>query len=306
MLLATAAGWGGGYTFSSIVTGHVTVQWMMAIRLLFGTAVIGLLAFRRICRMPFARIAIPGLLLAVSYWAAFLVQMTGLTMTAPGRNAFLTATYCVLVPFLVWMLTKRRPAKRNLVAAAVCLVGVGFVSMAEAGAGGGVGGGVGGAGGIGALGGLIDPGDLVSLAGGALFGLNITLTGMLAKQYDAMTLTFYEFGFACVLFAAGGLLFDPLPTRGWFTPEVIGSFVYLVLVSTLMAQIFQNIAFACVPSSQGSLILCLESVFGVLFSVLLTGERVTVPTAVGFVLIFCAILLSEVRLSTLRSLMHRR
>ncbi len=60
-----------------------------------------------------------------------------------------------------------------------------------------------------------------------------------------------------------------------------------------MALVFQNVALAHVPPAQGSLFLSLESVFGVLFSVLLYGEVLTLKLVAGFVLIFFAIVVSE-------------
>ena len=60
-----------------------------------------------------------------------------------------------------------------------------------------------------------------------------------------------------------------------------------------VALVIQNVALAHVPPAQASLFLRLESVFGVLFSVLLYGEQVGLKLIVGFVLIFGAILVSE-------------
>jgi drug/metabolite transporter (DMT)-like permease len=57
--------------------------------------------------------------------------------------------------------------------------------------------------------------------------------------------------------------------------------------------VFQNVGQAHVPPAQASLLLSLESVFGVLFSVLFFGEELTLQLALGFTLVFCAILLSE-------------
>ncbi|WP_195838127.1 DMT family transporter [Bifidobacterium tsurumiense] len=279
MLLITAAGWGCGYSYAHRVLEVVPLQWMMAIRLIFGTVVIGIIAWKRILRTPLSIIFIPGLILAVTYWAAFMVQMTGLHMTAPGRNAFLTATYCVLVPFLMWAFAHRRPTRINLIAAGLCLIGVAFVSMSGS-----------------TSGSLFTFGDLVSFGGGALFGVNIALTGILAKKFDALTLTFYEFAISDVMFIIGGLLFSPTPQASWFTSDIVFAIAYLVVVSTLIAQVFQNLAFAVVPASQGSLILCLESVFGVVFSMFATGEKLTTAVVIGFALIFISILLSEIRL----------
>ena len=72
--------------------------------------------------------------------------------------------------------------------------------------------------------------------------------------------------------------------------------VYLTLVSTLIAQNFQNIAFSQVPAAQGSLILCSESLFGMLVSVLVMHEELAGTHLIGFAVIFIAILISEVRI----------
>ena len=60
-----------------------------------------------------------------------------------------------------------------------------------------------------------------------------------------------------------------------------------------LCYLFQNVGLAHVSPAQGSLLLSLESVFGVLASVLFYGEVVTGRMAAGFVLIFAAILISE-------------
>ena len=52
-------------------------------------------------------------------------------------------------------------------------------------------------------------------------------------------------------------------------------------------------ALAHIPPAQASLFLSLESVFGVLFSVLLYGEQLSLRLLIGFALIFVAIIISE-------------
>ncbi len=122
------------------------------------------------------------------------------------------------------------------------------------------------------------------------------ITGFLTKKFDAPTLTYLELLFGGILFLICALIFDPLPTAADFTPSTLGSMIYLTLISTLMAQNFQNIAFSRVPAAQGSLILCSESLFGMLVSVLVLHEELTATHLLGFAIIFAAIILSEVRL----------
>ena len=72
---------------------------------------------------------VAGGLFGVFLFIAYTTQTFGLTGTTPSKNAFLTATYCVLVPFLAWRVFHRRPDQYNLLAAFLCITGVGLVSL---------------------------------------------------------------------------------------------------------------------------------------------------------------------------------
>ena len=70
-----------------------------------------------------------GALMGICLASAYIVQTYGLVYTTPGKNAFLTATYCILVPFLYWAIAHKKPDRYNVIAAFVCLVGMGFVCL---------------------------------------------------------------------------------------------------------------------------------------------------------------------------------
>ena len=75
---------------------------------------------------------------------------------------------------------------------------------------------------------------------------------------------------------------------------------YLCVVSTTVALLFQNVGQVWSDPSSASVILSLESVFGVLFSVLFYGDPVTPRLLAGFGLIFIAVLCSETKFAFLR------
>ena len=68
---------------------------------------------------------------------------------------------------------------------------------------------------------------------------------------------------------------------------------FLAVFASVVAFGIQNVSLAYVPPSQASLFLSLESVFGVLFSVMLYGEQIGLRLVMGFALIFVAIVVSE-------------
>ena len=97
-----------------------------------------------------------------------------------------------------------------------------------------------------------------------------------------LALTVYQFLFG----GLAGLVVvrdspKPAPNLAALTPEFAFNLFYLVVFASGLCYLFQNVGLAHVSPAQGSLLLSLESVFGVLASVLFYGEVVTGRMAVG-------------------------
>ncbi len=75
-----------------------------------------------------------------------------------------------------------------------------------------------------------------------------------------------------------------------------GGYGHLGVVSTTMTYLLQTVSQKYVDETKSAIILSMEAVFGTFFSVLLLHENVTVRMLMGSVLIFAAVLVSEVRL----------
>ena len=75
---------------------------------------------------------------------------------------------------------------------------------------------------------------------------------------------------------------------------------YLAVMATTVALLFQNVGQVWSDPASASVILSLESVFGVLCSVAFAGDRVSVRMLAGFVLIFVAVVCSETKFGFLR------
>ena len=73
----------------------------------------------------------------------------------------------------------------------------------------------------------------------------------------------------------------------------LGSLAYLTVGCTTLALLFQNMGQAHIPPASASLLLSLESPFGVFFSVLFGAELLSAKMVFGFVLVFAAIIVSE-------------
>lgn len=280
MMLVNAAVWGSGYTMLKHVQGVMTTQWMMFFRMAASVILMALVFLPHLRKIGLKRYIVPGLVLALTYWMGFLLQLKGLETTSPGRNSFFTDTYCVMVPFVIWALTHKRPNMQHIAAALVCAFGIGLVSLS----------GTSGADLIG-----MSSGDVLTIIGALFYAINLVVVGMMGKKFDAVALMLAEFAWCAVFFGAGAALFDGSPSASWLRLDVVLCFAYLVIGSTIIAQIFQTIAVQNLPATEGSVILSTECIFAMVIAVIFTGERLTVPSVCGFAVIFGAILLSEVQ-----------
>ena len=65
-----------------------------------------------------------GFLIGLCLFAACFTQTIGVMLEMPGKSLFLSSAYCVFVPFLTWLLLKKRPKITHIIAAFLCTAGI--------------------------------------------------------------------------------------------------------------------------------------------------------------------------------------
>ena len=120
------------------------------------------------------------------------------------------------------------------------------------------------------------------------------LVSLFAKGRNIYVLTMWQFVGVAACSWLAGLILEPGPNWSNVPPEGWASLAYLTVACTTLALLFQNIGQAHIPPASASLLLSLEAVFGVAFSVALGAETLVPRIIVGFVLVFAAIVVSEV------------
>lgn len=279
MLVAMALIWGYSFLTMKTVLDTVPTFMLLACRFLLSAVIMFIIFHKRIKAHFNCEYLGFGVLMGCVIWSAYAAQTLGLVDTTPGKNAFLTGTYCILVPFIALILFKERVTKWHIASALLCLVGVGFVALDNF---------------------SIQMGDLMTLVGAVFFAVDMAVVGHIGRTRDVSVLTSWMFLFVGLFSFAATTAFEPrVPAEQW-TPEIIGQLVFLAVVCTTIGLLLQNQALSHVPPATGSLLLSLESPSGVLFSVLMAGEVLTGKLIFGFVLIFLSIVLSETHFSFLR------
>ena len=275
-LFTAALIWGSSFFVMKDAVSGIPVFLLLAIRFTVGCGLLSLLFWKK-WRQCSRRLMWHGAVVGVLLFAAYTTQTYGLKGTTPGKNAFLTAVYCVLVPFVNWLLLRRRPNGWNWLAAVMCLGGIGLVSL------------------DGNL--SINQGDGLTLVGGVFYALHLVAVSRFGEEDDPVLLTTVQFGASAVCCWACSLLFETVPV---FPENAWAELIYLAVFATTAALLLQNVGQSVTPAAPAAILLSLESVFGVLFSVICYGETVTLRLALGFALIFLAVLASETQFSFLR------
>lgn len=270
-LFLTAMLWGTTFAIGKIATEVFSVSFIIALR--FSVASIALI----ITAIPLYHLLnrqywIDGMWMGITLFLSYILQVAGLAMdTSPGKSAFLCTTYCVMVPFLYWFVTKKRPKFLHVLCVFICLLGIGILSL---------------------QGGLeMSAGDVMTVLSGVPCAVNIVISAIVCQNKNPLLLTTIELAVVSVLAWICVLFTDTFPKE--FPINTVGGIVYLGLIATALCLYLQSYGLKYAEPSIGGMLLSLESVFGVIFSIIIYHEKITFRMIVGFVVIFVAILLSQ-------------
>lgn len=276
-LLTAAVIWGSSFIVMKDTVDHIPVFQLLAIRFTLAGLLLALL-FRKRLMTSGKQLLSHGAVCGVLLLSAYATQTFGLMTTTPGTNAFLTAVYCVMVPFMAWGFHRKRPTSYNWVAAVLCIAGIGLISLS------------------GDL--SIGLGEGLTLLSGVFYALHIMALSHFGERDDPVALTIVQFAVVALLSWAATLLTE----RGaaFPAPAVWPQLLYLTVFATAATLVLQSVGQSLTPPSQSAILLSLESVFGVLFSVMLGKESLTLQLGCGFALIFVSVIISETQLAFLR------
>ena len=270
-LFFTAVLWGSTFTIGKLASEVFSPSFIIAFRFLVAGVVLLIAAYPQ--RKQLDRTYwVCGFWMGVTLFASYLLQVGGLALdTSPGKSAFLCTTYSVMVPFLYWFVTKQRPRLHHLVCVFLCLGGVGILSLT---------------GGWG-----MSMGDVLTVLSGVPCAVNIVISAIVCKKRNVLLLTTIELWVVTAFAWIFVFLGNGFPAQ--FPMDAVGGIVYLGLIATALCLFLQSYGLKYAQPAIGGMLLSLESVFGVVFSVIIYGEQITLRMYMGFAVIFAAIVLSQ-------------
>ena len=287
LLLAATVVWGTSFFILKNTIEQVPAYFVIALRFLFSGVVLFFVFIKKLKKLD-KKTFVQGVIIGVFVALAYMLQTSGLERTTPGGNAFLTSSYCVMCPFIVWMLFKKKPKAYNVISAVICLLGIGLISLS------------------GEKGDASESllGEILTVLSAIFFALQIIYARRFQKDgADYILLLIFEFLTVGVILMLSSFILE-LPKCGIkgyaFNLEQGANIAYLAVACTLFAQSAQMIGQKFTTTSQSALILSLESVFGMFFSVLFGAEELSIILGVGFAVVFVAVLINELELDVFK------
>ncbi len=212
-----------------------------------------------------------GILCGILLTVATYLQQTGINLgTEAGKASFLTALYVVLVP-IVGLFLKKRTGVLMWAAVLAAAAGSFFLSVSGDFS--------------------VRTSDVLVLGCAVFFAVHIHVIDRHSPEVDCVRMSCIQFLVCAVVSALFALAFEDVsfPAIG----ENLLPILYLGILSSGVAYTLQMVAQKGGNPTVVSLLLCLESVFGVLAGAVILKEHLSARELLGCGLMFFAVILSQ-------------
>ncbi len=276
LLMLVALIWGSGFIGSQLaLDASLTPLQVITTRFFVASIILNIIFFKRFKSFCFDEIK-DGCIIGFFLFLGFLFQTFGLQYSTPSINAFLTAAYVIIVPFLHFVTFKKKPDLYALIGAVITLAGVGFITLEGSVS--------------------YSIGIPLTLISAVAYAAQISVTEIFTRKYSAVNLTViminFTFIISLVVTAVMAIIFHDIPP---FSVKGVASSLYIGILCTSLAFLMQNIGQKFTKAANAAIIMSLESVFATIMSVIIFHERFGIKIFIGCALIFCAILITEIK-----------
>ena len=275
--------WGMGFVTVKIgLNAGMNTFYLMWLRFL-GSFVLLSILFRKKIKKVSKDDLKAGVILGIIQYFGYVFQTYGAAHTTVGKNAFFTAINVIIVPYVFWMLNKKRPDIFSFSASIICMIGVGIMSLD---------------------GNLsfthLNKGDVMTIISAFFFALQVAYTGYFGRKVHPMNLVLLQMLvggllFAGTQFATSGLR-EVIPLHG----ETLMAIIYAVVFSTAIPMLLQIYCQRLTTATRASILMSTESMFAPIFAFFVLGEIMTLRVALGAVFILFSVVVSETKLGMVK------
>jgi drug/metabolite transporter (DMT)-like permease len=276
--LGAASIWGGMYVVSKIVLEIIPPFLLVTLRLILGALTLGIILIIRgtpkISRQQFLQVLGVGF---VGYGISLSLQFLGTKLSTAANGSLVTSATPAFVLLFAWLLLKEKITTRRLLALSLATLGVIAV---------------------------IDPrsaqlnpdlflGNLALIGAAITWALYSVLVRKVTQNTDVLLFSLIAF--------VGGLPVS-VPAGAWelstvgvgeISLGVVGGVLFLGIISTALAMVLWNTAFAYVDAGLASLTFFAQPVVGTILGWLFLKEKITPLFLLGGLLIGIGLVISS-------------
>lgn len=274
-LLVCALIWGGSFVVIKDAINYIPTAWLMTLRFTLSVIVVGIIFRKRLKENLDIRHLTFGALLGILNGFGFLFQNGALAYTTAGKTAFIASIYCAMIPFVNWLIAKKKPHISSIIAACMCVAGIGLISLGTD------------------FSFSFGIGEQMALISAIIFAFVFILTAELSHKLDIITLTIIQLGVSTLPCLGWALCFETMPNFSQIPSTVWMALAYIIFIATALTGVLQNRSQKSVSPIQASLIISLDTIFAAIFGVIFLSEVITPTIFLGFIVIFVAIFISE-------------
>ncbi len=245
--------WSNGFFATQIaLDAGLEVDAILSLRFLAAAILLGALKHKNIKTISAATWK-RGLFCGIVLFIAFYAQTLGQSSTEISIVALITSSYVLFVPFLLWIMKKRRPSLTVYLSTIVTLIGLLILNY---------------------QGGMLrlSLGAILVLLSALAFALHVSFTGAYCDADPSLDITFIQLLTAGVLSFAAMWIRDAKPDIVQLQLGIWG-ILYLIVFSTAICYFLQIFGQKHVRAEQASIIMALEGVFASALSIFLGYEN---------------------------------
>lgn len=262
ILLTASVIWGSSFVVVKGSLDYVTPAWQLFDRLAVASLG-GIVIFAAQRNYLCAKYLRQGVALGIFFAAALIFQNYGANLSSASKCAFLTVSYVAFTPFIEAVFLRKRLTAKKAATVAVCLTGVGFITLNERLS--------------------LEWCDVFLLLTGFFYAVHLVWIDHCDEKNGVIIIHVVQIWTACLLSLAAALILEPfsVSTDGSFLPSIIYCGIFEVLIGFLLQIKGQQ----KISPRLAGILLSSECIFAAIFGVLFQSDSFSVKMGIGCLLI---------------------
>jgi len=273
MILLGVLFWGATFSFTKQAVGIVDVYSFLSIRFIIASILLAII-FANKFKLYTKEILWKGILLGTILSAGFILQTTGIKYTTASNAGFITGLVVILVPIIISVINKKLPKVNQIIAIVLALGGLALLTLKNKFS--------------------INIGDVWVLLATFALATHLILITKLVKNINASLFVITQLFTVGIITGIVGLITNYRITISgdW---NVWKAILFCAIFASAYMYTTQAYMQRYITELKTAIIFSFEPLFAVLVAYLYLNEQITSHTLIGGLLIFIAMIISEIK-----------